>query len=748
MAAALDAARQLPHRSDFAGWVAIAGRDEHRLALGAVRKLALDLGMAPGDKTISPALERCSGAFCRAFLRGLFDTDGTVLGSQEKGISVRLAQSDLERLRAVQRMLLRLGIASAIYRDRRPAGPRSLPDGKGGRRDYHCEAQHELVVANDNLILFAERIGFADTAKQQRLKTALSSYKRALNRERFVAEVLAVEPDGAEEVFDVRVPGVNAFDANGIVVHNCGEQPLPPYGACLLGSLNLAQLIFDPFTPRARLDAERFARIVPLAVRMMDNAIDVSRFPLPEQKHEAQAKRRIGLGITGLGDALILCGARYGSEQAVKLTETWMAALRRQAYAASIDLAKEKGAFPLFDRDKYLAGETVGELDADLREGIARHGIRNALVTSIAPTGTISLLADNVSSGIEPVFSFTYQRNILMQDGTRREEQVSDYAYRLFRRLHGENAALPDAFVDAQALTPGDHLTMQAAVQRYIDSSISKTINVPAAMTFEAFKDVYRQAYELGCKGCTTYRPNEVTGAVLQVGARKKSEPAQSELPLTAPPARPADIYEAGGVVYMTRPLDRPEALPGQTYKIRWPDSEHALYITINDIIQDGRRRPFEVFINSKNMEHYAWTVALTRMISAVFRRGGDVSFVVEELKAVFDPRGGQWMDGRYVPSLLAAIGEVIERHMIAIGFLPPPRARREGQLPELRAVALGSDVATAGPPPEPGMPTSATRFIAEPGSSVRQCPKCGSASLIRQEGCDVCQDCGYSKCS
>ncbi len=745
MRAALEAARQLPHRADFAGWVSVAGRDEHRLALGTLRKVALDLGMAPGKKAIAPALERCSGAFTRAFLRGLFDTDGTVLGSQDKGVSVRLAQSDLDRLRAVQRMLLRLGIASSIYANRRPAGTRPLPDGKGGWRDYHCAAQHELVIANDNLPLFADRVGFADTAKQRRLTTALASYRRAPNRECFVAEVMAVEPDGEEEVFDVRIPGVNAFDANGIVVHNCGEQPLPPYGACLLGSVNLAQLIVDPFAPKARLDEERFARIVPLAVRMMDNAIDVSRFPLPEQKHEAETKRRIGLGVTGLADALILCGARYGSEQAVRLTERWMAALRRTAYAASIALAREKGPFPLFDREKYLAGETVSELDKDLRDAIAKDGIRNALVTSIAPTGTISLLADNVSSGIEPVFSFTHQRNILMPDGTRREEQVSDYAYRLFRRLRGENAALTDAFIDAQSLTPGDHLTMQAVVQRFIDSSISKTINVPAAMGFEAFKDVYRQAYELGCKGCTTYRPNEVTGAVLQVGQRRKAEPAQSELPLAAPPPKPADIYEAGGVVYMTRPLDRPEALPGQTYKIRWPDSEHALYITVNDIVQDGRRRPFEVFINSKNMEHYAWTVALTRMISAVFRRGGDVSFVVEELKAVFDPRGGQWMEGRYVPSLLAAIGEVIERHMIAIGFLPPPRNRREGHLPEVRAVALGSDVATL-PPPEGGTPVS--RFTAEPGSAVRQCPKCGSASLIRQEGCDVCQNCGYSKCS
>src|SRR5258707_3701038 len=210
---------------------------------------------------------------------------------------------------------------------------------------------------------------------------------------------------------------------------------------------------------------------------------------------------------------------------------------------------------------------------------------------------------------------------------------------------------------------------MQAAVQKYVDSSISKTINCPADLSFDSFKDIYAQAYELGCKGCTTYRPNEITGAVLEV--KKAPESAEPELALPAPQPKPKDIYEAGGVVYMTQPLSRPEALPGQTYKVRWPDSDHAIYITINDVVQDGRRRPFEVFINSKNMDHYAWTVALTRMISAVFRRGGDVSFVVEELKAVFDPRGGQWMNGRYVPSLLAAIGNVIEQHMRATGFLP-----------------------------------------------------------------------------
>ncbi|MBK8175419.1 MAG: adenosylcobalamin-dependent ribonucleoside-diphosphate reductase [Rhodospirillales bacterium] len=508
----------------------------------------------------------------------------------------------------------------------------------------------------------------------------------------------------------------------------CGEQPLPPYGTCLLGSINLASLIDSPFEAHARIDEEKLSALTAVAVRMMDNVIEVSRYPLPEHEAEARAKRRIGLGITGLADALLLCGARYGGREAVRLTETWMRTIQRAAYLASADLAGEKGAFPLFDAEQYLAGETVAALDENVRAAIARNGIRNALLTSVAPTGTISLFADNVSSGLEPVFSFRYVRHVLMPDGSRREEEVSDYAYRLFRRLKGDQAPLPDWFVDAQSLSPHDHLVMQAAVQQFVDSSISKTINCPESISFEEFKTVYLQAYELGCKGCTTYRPNEITGAVLEVReAETHGEPLeQPELPLAPPTttAKPQDLGDSGAIVQMFRPLDRPEALPGKTYKVRWPESDHAIYITLNDIVQDGRRRPFEVFINSKNMEHFAWTVALTRMISAVFRRGGDVSFVVEELKAVFDPRGGQWMRGRYVPSLLAAIGEVIETHMIDIGFIQPEQPAGEAAAPSLRKVV--------------GLATD-PRF--------RQCPKCGAPSLVRQEGCDTCTSCGYSKC-
>ncbi len=753
MAAALAAAASLPHRADFQGWRPVSGRDEWRLSLAALTKLAARLGLAPGQpKAITPAMERASAAFQRGLLRGLFDTDGSVQGSQAKGVSLRLSQSDAGLLQTAQRLLLRFGIHAVLYRERRPAQARLLPDGRGGQRQYECVAQHELVIAGENIGRYAALIGFSDSAKAARLEDLLRAYRRQPNRERFIATVAALEADGSETVYDVQVPGPHAFDANGLYVHNCGEQPLPPYGACLLGSINLAQLVQKPFEAEAALDLAALQRLTETAVRMMDNTIDVSNFPLPQQAEEARQKRRIGLGVTGLADALILCGARYGSPQSLALIETWLCTLRDAAYRASVALAREKGAFPLFEAAAYLAGESIAELPADIRADIASHGIRNALLTSIAPTGTISLLADNISSGLEPVFAFSYSRNVLMPDGSRREEEVSDYALRLYRRLKGEDAALGEAFVDAQSLAPEDHVRVQAVVQKYIDSSISKTINLPEDIDFEAFKDVYALAYRLGCKGCTTYRPNDVTGAVLSVKKAAPRKAEQAELPLA--PARsplskraaasiPPAAASAGGVVYMTRPLDRPEALPGKTYKITWPDSEHAMYITVNDIVQDGRRRPFEMFINSKNTEHYAWTVALTRMISAVFRRGGDVSFVVDELKAVFDPRGGQWMGGRYIPSLLAAIGEVIERHLIDIGFIGEGGGALAAESSErlLIEVAARPEASRAEATIRPEAATPPAR------PNLRQCPKCGQAALLRQEGCDSCTACGYSKC-
>ena len=472
-----------------------------------------------------------------------------------------------------------------------------------------------------------------------------------------------------------------------IATNPCGEQPLPPYGDCLLGSINLAALVEHPFTNKARMVG--LEELTPIAVRMLDNVIDISRYPLPQQEAEAKSKRRIGLGITGLADALAMCGMHYGSEEARKRASRWMQTITEAAYEASIHLAEEKGAFPVFSKE-YGLGAIGGSqlLDNDDR-------IRNSHLTSIAPTGTISLLAGNVSSGIEPIFDLNYTRKVLEADGTRRSETVRDYAWgKLLDQRGAANPVYLPEFATAGQLKPEDHLLMQAALQPWVDSSISKTINCPEDISFDDFKNIYTRAYDLGLKGCTTYRPNEVTGSVLS------SAPAPAPKTQTVP-AVPALAK-------------RDASLSGFTYKLTWPNSP-AFYVTIND---DADGRPFEIFVNSKNLEARAWTDALTRMISGIFRRGGDISFVSEELKEVFDARGGHWKDGKYCPSLLAAIGGVIEEHV-----------RRDGAAVEAAPaipVAVNDDV----------------RLVPR-----AYCPKCNSANLEAKPGCKVCRDCGYSTC-
>lgn len=552
MEAALTAARTLPHRSDFTGWHEMAGRGEYRLATGALTSLALHVGMKPGNKAITPTLEQASSTAYRGFLRGFFDADGSVQGTREKGISVRLAQSNLERLEAVQRMLLRLGIASTLYRDRRDATHSGLPDGNGGHAFYAIQPQHELVISGDNLHQFEDRIGFSDIDKSERLRALLKSYKRSLNRERFVARITQVIPAGTEAVYDVEVPGINTFDANGLHTHNCGEQPLPAYGSCLLGSVNLTKFVENPFTPEARFNWDKYRKVVDIFCRMLDNVVEIHGLPLPEQQREILDKRRHGMGYLGLGSTLAMLRMSYGDERSLAFTEAITKEMAMVGWRSALDLAREKGAAPILEQefeitpelvrkrpelleDGYQIGDRlpgkllhakyshymqqIAQEDPKLVDELAKVGARFTHHSSIAPTGTISLsLANNASNGIEPSFAHHYSRNVI-RSGKKTKEKVDVFSFELlaYRKLVNENAmpysddpeaTLPEYFVTSDDIAPKQHVDIQAAAQKWIDSSISKTANVPGDYRFDDFKDIYRYAYERGLKGCTTFRFN------------------------------------------------------------------------------------------------------------------------------------------------------------------------------------------------------------------------------------------------
>jgi len=552
MQAAEAAARSLPHRSDFSGWMSVPGRNEFRLATAAVRELATAMGMSPGNKAITPQLEQASTRGYRGFLRGFFDADGSVQGSQAKGVSIRLSQSDLERLKGVQRMLLRMGIASKIYTDRRKATQQMLPDGKGGQSAYRIQPQHELIISGENLQRFSDRIGFADVCKQSALEDHLASYSRNLNRERFVARVTSIEDDGVEDVFDVQVPGINTFDGNGLHAHNCGEQPLPPYGACLLGSVNLTRFVEEPFTENARFNWDEYRRTVQIFTRMLDNVVEINGLPLEKQRKEILYKRRHGMGFLGLGSALTMLRMRYGQPESLEFTERVSREMAVAGWETAAELAGEKGPAPIMldefevtpemlrkrpemKRDGYKPGDRVpgrilharysrymqkvAEVAPELVDRLAEQGARFTHHTSIAPTGTISLsLANNASNGIEPSFAHHYNRNVI-REGRKSKEKVSVYSYELlaYRTLvnpaampysENEEEQLPDYFLTAETITPKEHVGIQAAAQKWIDSSISKTANVPTDYPYEDFKDIYLFAWEQGLKGCTTFRFN------------------------------------------------------------------------------------------------------------------------------------------------------------------------------------------------------------------------------------------------
>lgn len=478
----------------------------------------------------------------------------------------------------------------------------------------------------------------------------------------------------------------------------CGEQPLPPHGACNLGHINLARMVTRGFTDEAVFDFELLAKIVAIGVRFLDNVIDISGYPLYKQYLEQQNKRRIGLGITGLADAMAQLQLRYGGLRSAEFAEKVQMHIALSAYKTSIELAKERGSFKLFDAEKYLSGESFvnTKMPKEIRDAIAKHGIRNGVINTIAPTGTTSCVYGNVSGGIEPVFAHFTQRNVLQGDGSYKPYKEWGYAAKMFKSMHPHDE-LPSYMVTADELTVHEHIAIQSRVQRWVDASISKTINIPKEMPYAEFAQVYDLAYTSGCKGCTTYRPSDVRGAILQK-ADGEDKGSTTNVP---------EAVHAGKLPPLR---ERPNVLLGHTYQIKWPNRATALYLTIN---VDENGIPFEILISSKDGSYSEWTTALSLMITAIFRRGGDVSFVAKELEQIQSMRDGAFINQRYVGSLPAYIGQIIGKHIDKSSEVMTDVSIESRTMPQLGEI----------------------------------CPSCSAPTLFFQEGCKKCGQCGFSEC-
>jgi ribonucleoside-diphosphate reductase alpha chain len=535
MGAAIEAARSVSRVPDQVVWQELAEQGEYRLSVPGLEVVAAKLGLIADAAVVTTAVERCSSEFYQGFLRASFDVCGDVLTGGEDGPVIRYTENREEDVGSVQRMLLRLGIVS------RRSGVRASA--------VTCTC---LWISGSNLTQFAKVIGFSDDEKGEQLRDALIDTAVAKADERFVARVKSVVRDGSESVYDCQVPGANTFDANGIVAHNCGEQPLPPYGSCLLGSVNLTKFVVDPFTESATFDWEDYGKVVSVFTRMLDNVVEINGLPLGRQREEIFRKRRHGMGFLGLGSTLTMLRMNYGSDESLEFSESVARELALAGWRTALELAREKGPAPIMledftvtaemlrkrpemVRDGWKIGDSirgrvlharysrymqrVGAVEPELVKDLEDTGARFTHHSSIAPTGTISLsLANNASNGIEPSFAHHYFRNVI-REGRKTKEKVDVFSFELlaYRELVNKNAIpgsdkteeqLPDYFMTAEEVSPKQHVDIQSAAQKWIDSSISKTANVPTNFAFDEFKDIYLYAYEKGLKGCTTFRFN------------------------------------------------------------------------------------------------------------------------------------------------------------------------------------------------------------------------------------------------
>ncbi|MBU4421855.1 hypothetical protein L6259_00960 [Candidatus Parcubacteria bacterium] len=696
----------------------IKGRDEARIVSRCLAKLIENAGLKIGKKLQVPiAVWNGNEEMQRGFLQGLFTADGHTAGTLRKGVSVRLTSISLQLLKDVQILLLNFGIKSVIYENRRTEQKRALPDGKGGSAEYLCKSQHDLHISKDMLKVFAEKIGFLSAKKQDKLLAYLQNYKKGPYKHYFVAKFESLEHIGEEMVYDLTEPLTHSFSANGLIVHNCGEQPLGAWGVCNLGSINLSN-----FVKNDEVNWQSLRSTIHKAIHLLDNAIDVTEYFYPENEMAQKNVRRVGLGTMGLADMLIKLKIRYGTDEAIAFCDKLFSFLRDESYRASVELAKIKGSFPKFDAEKYLQGYFIKQLPEDIRAGINQYGIRNAFLLTQAPTGSTGLLA-NASSGIEPVYDF-----VTIRKDRLGEHEIMHPLYEKHQAEH-PNEEKPKYFVTAKELSPSEHIKMQAVIQKYIDSSISKTVNAPNSHTEEEVRQLYIQAYDLGCKGMTYYRDGSRDLAVLYSKEEKKEQTQETNAPKIS-----------------LTPKPRPEVCSGSTYKIK--TGYGTLFVTVND---DENGKPFEVFatIGKTGGFFAAKSEAICRLISLALRSGIDVEEVFEQLRGIRGPMPS-WSKYGQVLSIPDAIGVILREHINAaqqkleLGFKKPQeKIVTEEKLEELPAAGMEDDVVAE----LRAVEYSKTKVKIADRGFAPECPEC-HAILELSEGCMLCRSCGYSKCS
>ncbi|MDP4097677.1 ribonucleoside-diphosphate reductase [Paenibacillus sp. P96] len=665
------------------------------------------------EKEVPSALFTSSRATVTAFLQALFSADGTVYERDEMHRTARLTSASRKLLQGVQLLLLNYGISSSIY---------------------SSSGFYELIVNGNNLVVFAEKIGFKFvTRKQQALERIARPSRKS---EKFASKVNKIEKGDVVTVYDIHEPETNSLIAGGMVAHNCGEQGLPGWGVCNLSAINLSKFYDEE---RHDVDWEELAQTTRYSVRFLDNVIDKTPYHFAENEKNQKKERRVGLGTMGLAELMIKLNIRYGSPESLEFLDKLYGFMAREAYLASADIAAEKGSFQTFDAEKYVQSgfmKNMIEVYPEVAEAVAAKGMRNVTVITQAPTGSTGTMV-GTSTGIEPYFAFKYFR----QSRLGFDEQFVPIAQEWLDAHPGEK--LPDYFVAAMDLSAEDHIRVQAAIQRWVDSSISKTANCPADFTVEETKKLYELAFDLGCKGVTIYRDGSRDVQVLSTekkdegtaDAPQKEGEAKESVPTPIPTTAEVAIQPAGKVVDKQY-KSRPQVLRGATYKINTPFG--MAYITINDL----NGAPAEIFLNvgKAGSDVFAMAEALGRVCS-LFLRYGDhghkVELLVKHLKGI----GGSGAIGfgvNRVESIADAVAKALEIH-IQSGIV---EHELDTPAPIAATLAQEESVFESNHGGEDG-----AGYSHQTATSRDLCPSCGSASLLNIEGCKTCSSCGYSKC-